>query len=110
MRSAPVRVAELERILDPRLALAGEDRDQTYQRHHEEKRPLLLCRSERRQEADGRKERIDKVDRPDLLDDRLNPHPDAVERSYRGTPEVERELCGEGRPIKGPVRPRWIVR
>jgi hypothetical protein len=99
---AAVRVSQREHRLDPRLALAGEDRDQAEKGEHEQRRPWLGRCGEGREEPDRRQEGVDAVDRDQLVRNRANPQPQSHSEVGDGRDEIERELGA-------PSAPRWLV-
>ena len=54
-----IRVAELERVVDPNLALPREHDEQAHERQNERDRDRVVDRDQRSEQADGRERDID---------------------------------------------------
>ena len=59
---AAVCVAELQRMVDADLALAGEVRQQPHQRQRQDNQPRASAASERHEDGDRRQSRVDSPD------------------------------------------------
>src|SRR5919108_4230478 len=103
-RRAAVGMAELERLVDPHLTLAGEDGEQADERDAEQRCPDAMDGRERG--ANRRERGVDRVDHrhePELRpgsDAERQPLPDRCARV------VEGELRAERRRVERPMRPR----
>ena len=104
-RDAAVGAAQLERLVEPLVALAREQRQQRGERQHEQERVRVAVGGERREQAERREQRVD------------DPHPrersqllaagdvEREPRAHRVDAEVDRELGAERQHVPRPVAP-----
>ena len=104
-RGAAVGAGQLDRLLDARGALAGEDREQPGERDHEEHGVRLVGGGEGRQQADREEQGVDAVGHRELAEDgagilaQAGPHARDVDHA------VERDHGDQRGHVHGPVAP-----
>ena len=104
-RGAAVGAGQLDRLLDARGALAGEDREQPGERDHEQHGVRLIGGGEGRQQADREEQGVDAVGHGELAEDgagilaQAGPHARDVDHA------VERDHGDERADVDGPVAP-----
>ena len=106
-RGAAIGLRELQRVVDPRLALAREEREQRDEREHEHApRRAAAAAPNAASSPTGREQRVDAVDERQLVADRGGPDAEREPRAQRREQRVAAELGHERERVPRQRRPR----
>ncbi|CAA9529010.1 MAG: hypothetical protein AVDCRST_MAG13-3998 [uncultured Solirubrobacteraceae bacterium] len=104
-----IGLAELERPGDAGLALAREHAEQADEREHQQRRAGTRGGRERREQPDGRQERVHAVHEDELAERLARRHAVRQARPADGDERVEQDLRREGQHVDGPVAPFGLL-